>query len=79
MVGIESMWATIEPNSPNREKLVESMQDYIKRRNQVVHEGDRESSRQSGKKLLPIDRAYADECMKFVKNLVAKIERAFPN
>jgi hypothetical protein len=78
-VGMDAVWATIEPNSPDREKLLETMQAYIKRRNQVAHEGDSESSRKSGKKLRQIDRQYAEDCMKFVKDLVGKIEHAFPN
>ena len=77
LVGIESLWATIEPNSPARDKLLSEMRGYIKRRNQVAHEGDRESSRKSGKKLRSIDRQYAEDCMKFAKNLVTKIEHAF--
>jgi hypothetical protein len=79
LVGIDSLWATIEPNSPDREKLLDTMRDYIKRRNQIAHEGDRESSRKSGKKLRSIDRQYAEDCMKFVKGLVAKVEHAFPS
>ena len=79
MVGIDSLWATIEPKSPDREKMLDQMQGFIKRRNQVAHEGDRESSRKSGKKLRPINRQYAEDCMKFVIAFVAKIEHAFPN
>jgi hypothetical protein len=79
IVGIDSVWATIEPNTPVREKLLDTMQTYIKRRNQVAHEGDRESSRKSGKKLRPIDRQYAEHCMRFIHDLVGKIEHAFPN
>jgi hypothetical protein len=79
LVGIDAIWATIEPNTPDREKLLEEMQGYIKRRNQIAHEGDRESSRKSGKKLRPIDRPYAAECMEFVKALIAKVEHAFPH
>lgn len=79
LVGIDAVWATIEPNTPAMKQMLEVMQGYIKRRNQVAHEGDRESSRKSGKKLRPIDRQYAEDCMKFVKGIVAKIEHAFPN
>ncbi len=79
LVGIDSVWATIEPNSPDRERMLEQIQGYTNRRNQVAHEGDRESSRKSGKKLRAIDRQYAKDCMEFAKNLVAKIEHAFPN
>ena len=79
LVGIDSVWATIEPNTPAMKQMLEEMQDFIVRRNQVAHEGDREPSRKSGEKLRAIDRRYAEECMNFAKNLVAKIEHAFPN
>lgn len=79
LVGIESVWATIEPNTPAMEEMLEKMSSFIKRRNQVAHEGDRESSRKSGKKLRAIDREYALECMNFVRELIQKIEHAFPN
>jgi hypothetical protein len=79
LVGIESVWATIEPISYKREALLEELRGYMKRRNQIGHEGDRESSRKSGKKLRLIDRPYADGCLKFMRDLVGKIEVAFPN
>jgi hypothetical protein len=79
LVGINAVWATNEPNTPAMKQMLAEMQGYIKRRNQVAHEGDRESSRKSGKKLRAIDRQYAEECMNFAKSLVAKIEHAFPN
>jgi len=79
LVGIESVWATIEPNSKNLEKLFSEMESFIKRRNQIAHEGDRESSRKSGKKIRSINYSYAEECIKFFKELVDKIEHAFPN
>ena len=79
LVGVDAVWATIEPNTPLMKQMLEDMQGYIKRRNQVAHEGDRESSRKSGKKLRAIDRQYAEDCMNFVKGIVGKIEHAFPN
>lgn len=79
LVGIESVWATIEPVSFKREALLEEMRSYMKRRNQIGHEGDRESSRKSGKKLRSIDRAYAAGCLNFMRSLVSKIETAFPS
>jgi hypothetical protein len=79
LVGIENLWATIEPDSPKREALIEEMQRIIKRRNQIAHEGDRESSRKSGKKLRGIDRKTASDCATFVRQLVDRIEKAFPN
>jgi hypothetical protein len=33
LVGIESLWATVEPNSPAREQWLQKMQAFIKRRN----------------------------------------------
>jgi hypothetical protein len=78
-VGIDSVWATIEPNTPERDRMLNVMSDYIKRRNQIAHEGDRESSRKSGKRLRPISRVYAEECMTFVVDMVGRVEHAFPN
>jgi len=79
MVGIDDLWATIEPNAPARDSMLAEMAKYIKRRNQIAHEGDRRSSRRSGKKLRPIDRPYAQGAIDFVKTLVTRIENAFPN
>ena len=79
LVGIENFWATIEPDSPKREQLVAGMQHVIKRRNQIAHEGDRESSRKSGKKLRSIDRKTASDAAGFVRQLVDRIEKAFPH
>jgi hypothetical protein len=79
LVGIADLWATIEPNSPKREALFVELSKYVKRRNQIAHEGDREGSRRSGKKLRSISRAYADDCIRFVKDLVSRIETAFKN
>jgi len=78
LVGIESLWATIEPDSPKREAMIEQMQQIIKRRNQIAHEGDRQSARKSGKKLRSIDLKTASEAAAFVRQLVDRIENAFP-
>jgi hypothetical protein len=79
LVGIESLWATVEPNSPAREQWLQKLQAFIKRRNQIAHEGDRESARNSGKKLRAIDQQYAKDCIDFVTDLVNRVEHAFPN
>jgi hypothetical protein len=79
MVGIESVWATIEPDSPKRDALFEKLKEFIRRRNQIAHEGDRESSRRSGKKLRSINRPLAQESVDFAKGLVKRIENAFPH
>lgn len=78
-VGIGEVWATIEPDSPKRDALLDDMANFIQRRNQIGHEGDRESSRRSGKKLRKIDRKYARRSVDFAKDLVQRIENAFPN
>ena len=78
IVGIESLWATIEPNSPKREAWLKTFEGYVGRRNEIAHEGDRLKSRKSGKRLRPIDEAYAQQCADFAKDMVAKIEAAFP-
>lgn len=78
LVGIEDLWATIEPNSPAREKLLSEMQVHVKRRNQIAHEGDRQSARKSGKKLRGINRKTASDCEAFVRRIVDLIENAFP-
>jgi hypothetical protein len=79
LVGIDSLWNTIEPDNQKRQELLDEMTLYVKRRNQIAHEGDRESSRKSGKKLRRIQRQAADECAVFVRNLVQLVENAFPN
>ena len=79
IVGIDSVWATIEPDSPKRDALIEQMKTFIHRRNQIAHEGDRETSRKSGKKLRIINRAFAQSAVYFSKDLVQRIENAFPN
>jgi RiboL-PSP-HEPN len=79
MVGVDSVWATIEPDSPKRDAMLEEMREFIRRRNQIAHEGDRQSSRKSGKKLRGINRAFAQNTVDFSKELVRRIENAFPN
>jgi hypothetical protein len=78
VVGISDLWATIEPDSPKRDALFDEMAMFVKRRNQIAHEGDRESSRRSGKRLRDMDTTYAQSCIDFTKMLVDRIERAFP-
>lgn len=78
LVGITDLWATIEPNSPKLTTLLSDMASQVQRRNQIAHEGDRDPSRSGGKKLRPIDPKYAQGCIDFVKDLVTRIEVAFP-
>ena len=78
IAGIQDLWATIEPNTPDRDLMFTKLRGFVTRRNQIAHEGDRESSRRSGKRLRPIDRNYAQECIDFIKDLVGRVETAFP-
>lgn len=76
--GIDGVWPTIEPDSKARKDLLDKFNSLIKRRNQIAHEGDRGQSRKSGKKLRGIDREFLLGSIKFTKELVTKIETAFP-
>jgi hypothetical protein len=78
LVGIESLWSTIEPNKRDRDGILKELNEMIKRRNQISHEGDRMSSRRSGKRLRAIDREQVVSWIEFTEDLVRKIENAFP-
>jgi hypothetical protein len=78
LCGIDSLWNTVEPNKSKRDDLLQELNETIKRRNQISHEGDRMQSRKSGKKLREIDRLYAARCIDFAKELVGRIETCFP-
>ena len=75
---IDGLWATIEPDNASRKQLLDQLNALIKRRNQIAHEGDREQSRKSGKKVRKVTREYVSESIKFATGLVAKVETAFP-
>jgi hypothetical protein len=78
LAGYESLWDRIEPNREHKKALLEKFNSLIKRRNQISHEGDREQSRRSGKKLRPIPRDAVAISIDFVKDIVIKVETAFP-
>jgi len=79
LVGIDDVWGKTEPNSPKREALLKELRAITKRRNEISHEGDRLAHRSGGKKLRPIDKPLAENAVKFITDLVAKIEGKFPN
>jgi len=79
LVGIESFWNTIEPNNVYRASLLKEFNEMIKRRNQISHEGDRMSSRKSGKRLRDISRDQVAAWIGYSENLILKIENAFPS
>src|SRR5579863_1920677 len=78
LAGIESLWERIEPNPSHRRAWLEEFNNLIKRRNQISHEGDRQQSRRSGKKLRPIHRKMVRDWIKYIEDLVFKVEAAFP-
>jgi hypothetical protein len=78
LVGIQDFWNTIEPSNPNRDALLARLNELVKRRNQIAHEGDRLRYRSSGKALRPIIRDYVVQAVEFVKELVQKAENSFP-
>ncbi len=78
LAGIESLWDRIEPNKLHKQNLLQEFNELVKRRNQISHEGDREQSRNSGKKLRTIKQAEVERAIQFVEELVTKVETAFP-
>lgn len=78
VVGILDLWPTIEPDNKARGELLDQLSAYVARRNEIAHEGDRLHSRSSGKELRAIDRKFACSCVDFVRNLVDRVEKAFP-
>lgn len=78
LAGIDGIWARVEANNRAREQLIDKFNALIKRRNQIAHEGDREQSRKSGKKVRGITRDYVSGSIDYAKNIVGRIETAFP-
>jgi hypothetical protein len=78
LAGIDGIWATIEPDTHARKQLLDQFNALMKRRHQIAHEGDREQSRKSGKKVRKINRDYVTKAIEFAETLVDKIENAFP-
>lgn len=78
LAGITSLWDTIEPDNNSKEALLKALRDLTKRRNQISHEGDRMTSRRSGKAIRSIKRDEVSNWIKFAEDLVDKVETAFP-
>jgi hypothetical protein len=78
LAGIENLWDRIAPSKSHRRALLDEFDKLVKRRNQISHEGDREQSRRSGKRLRPISRKIVKHWIHYVEDLVAKVEAAFP-
>lgn len=78
LAGIDGVWARIEPDNQARKAMLDEFNSLMRRRHQIAHEGDREQSRRSGKKVRSIKDAYVADSITFAKSLVDKIETAFP-
>jgi hypothetical protein len=78
LVGIQSLWDTIEPNRGDKEAMLRQLNALVRRRNQISHEGDRLTSRRSGKALRPISRHQVEAWIQLSEELVRRIEAAFP-
>lgn len=73
-IGVEQLWNQVEPDNAKRSKLLATLNEIIKRRNQIAHEGDRLSGRSSGKRLRPISLPKVKEWRKFVEGLVRDMD-----
>jgi hypothetical protein len=78
LAGITAYWDTIGGGKAGKKATIDKLNGLIKRRNQIAHEGDRETSRKSGKKLRPIDRSEATDAIDLVRSLVENTEKVFP-
>jgi hypothetical protein len=78
LVGIDNFWKRIAPDDTKRHVMLSDFNELIKRRNQISHEGDRQQSRRSGKKLRSIHRKTVKNWIAYVEDMVARIETAFP-
>ncbi|PJZ64066.1 hypothetical protein CH371_20020 [Leptospira wolffii] len=78
LIGIEAFWDTLEKDKTKQKELKEKFNKLITRRNQIAHEGDRQSHRRSGKKLRPIDGQEVEDWIKWSKSFIASIEKVFP-
>ena len=79
LIGIEAFWNTLEPDTRKRQALLDTMEKIVRRRHQIAHEGDRLQSRRSGKRLRAITREETTEAIDFIKQLVQRVEDAFPS
>ncbi|PKN48140.1 MAG: hypothetical protein CVU59_00230 [Deltaproteobacteria bacterium HGW-Deltaproteobacteria-17] len=77
LCGEEGFWGKVYPDKTIREQVLIELKEYGDRRNDIVHEGDRLSARNSGKVLRDIDLTFAQDCCRFVENLVTAVEQAF--
>lgn len=77
LIGIENYWQTIEPDKTKCKKIKDEFKELVKRRNEIAHEGDRLTSRQSGKKLRNITDTMVSNWKKFAEDIVDRTEKKF--
>ena len=66
--GVAEIWQG--PNMTN-DNIKRRLANYVNRRNQIAHEGDRETSGN----VRAIQPIYADDCAAFVRNLVSRLDQ----
>jgi len=74
-IGISGVWNQIEPDNKKRKEMLDKLNEIIKRRNQIAHEGDRQTARGSGKKLRNLDLVQVKEWRSYIVTLVEQIEK----
>lgn len=79
LAGIGAFWDTVSPKKKAKSKLQADWNWLIRRRNQIAHEGDRMTSRKSGKNLRSISRNDVGWAMGFATGFVQIVEAAFPS
>ncbi|MBM9576210.1 hypothetical protein JWG45_03495 [Leptospira sp. 201903070] len=78
LIGIEGFWDSIEKDSTKQKKLKDDFGALVKRRNQIAHEGDREASRGSGKKLRKITEEEIQSWIDWTKSFIHAVEKKHP-
>lgn len=78
LVGINGFWPAVAGNSGSAASMKTNLNALIRRRNQIAHEGDRQQSRRSGKKLRRIGRKTVVGWIDFVQHIVNNTEDRFP-
>ena len=79
LIDINDFWNTLEPTNSKRTDLFSTFNALMKRRHQIAHEGDRLTSRRSGKSLREINRSYVVKSLTFSNNFIASVELNFPS
>jgi hypothetical protein len=75
LIGVDDIWEPlrIRLRLSSKQKAKEYLVKYVKRRHQIVHEGDFYKSKRSRHKLRKITRPYASASVASIKRFVAAI------